>query len=67
MSAGNERERWQRRAPLWRVRCLKCGLSQPWGKYGIRIGAASWKKCTIGWCSRCRGLHCHMIEKAPAD
>lgn len=56
----------ERRAPGWRVRCLKCGFTEPWGKYGVRRWAAG-RKWTLGWCSRCRGLHCHAIEKRPDD
>jgi hypothetical protein len=66
MSEG--RMRPQDRAPGWRVRCLKCGFSDDWGKYGIRRGAFG--KCyTVGWCSRCRWIRCHVIErpKATAD
>lgn len=43
----------QDQAPGWRVRCLKCGFSDGWGKYGIRRGAFG--KCyTVGWCFRSR-------------
>ncbi len=55
--------RYERRAPGWVIRCMRCGFTEPWGKYGIRIGAISWKKCTIGRCPRCRRFCCHAIEK----
>ncbi len=58
-----ELARWERRAPGWVVRCLKCGLTQPFGKYGIRLGAASVKKCTLGRCPRCKRICCHVVEK----
>jgi hypothetical protein len=70
---------YERRAPGWVIRCLKCGLTEPWGKYGIRLqdigrkwplgfsaffqvggGGVQW---TLGWCSRCRWIRCHVIEK----
>jgi hypothetical protein len=50
------------RAPGWQIRCLKCGFAEPWGKYGIRRGAAG-KSYTIGFCSQCRWLRFHVIEK----
>ena len=53
---------WERRAPGWAIRCLTCGLAEPWGKYGIRLGGAG-KPRTLGWCSRCRRFRCHVIEK----
>ncbi len=58
-------ESWERRAPGWRFRCLKCGYARPFGKYGVRRGAASYRKCMLGWCPRCKGLHCHRVEKRP--
>ncbi len=63
-----DRETWkrcQKRAPGWRVRCLRCGYKQHWGRFGIRRGAASWKKWTLGFCKRCRRIACHAIEKGP--
>jgi hypothetical protein len=54
---------YERRAPGWVVRCKRCGFTQPWGKYGILIGAASRKKFTVGRCSRCGRIGCHAIEK----
>ena len=44
------------------VRCLKCGFIEDWGKYGIRLGAVG-ENYTLGWCSRCRWIRCHVIEK----
>ncbi|MDY0165885.1 MAG: hypothetical protein RBS80_05030 [Thermoguttaceae bacterium] len=58
--------RWEKRAPGWQVRCLKCGYRQHWGKYGIRRGAVG-KKYTVGRCPRCKRWGCHVIEKHPAD
>jgi len=58
-----QRERWQARAPGWQIRCLKCDFTEPYGKYGIRLGAAG-KKYTLGYCSQCRGLRGFVIEKA---
>ncbi len=53
-------------APGWKVRCLKCGFTEDWGKYGIRIAGAG-KKYTLGWCSRCRWIRCHVIEKSKSQ
>ena len=58
---GETRDEYERRAPGWVVRCLKCGFTQPWGKYGIRIDGAG-RPRTWGWCSRCRWIRCHVIE-----
>jgi hypothetical protein len=52
----------QLRAPGWKIRCLKCGFTEDWGKYGIRRGAFG-RTYTLGWCSRCRWIRCHVIEK----
>jgi len=53
---------YELRAPGWDVRCLKCGFREPWGKYGIRRGAAG-RKYTLGRCSRCGRICCHVVEK----
>ncbi len=53
---------FEQRAPGWVIRCLKCGFTEPWGKYGIRLGAAG-RTWTLGWCARCRWVRCHVIEK----
>lgn len=53
----------QTRAPNWKIRCLKCGFTEDWGKYGVRRLAAG-KSYTLDWCSRCRWIRCHVIEKA---
>ena len=58
----NTCERYERRAPGWVVRCLTCGLTEPWGKYGIRKFAAG-RRWTLGWCARCRWIRCHVIER----
>lgn len=55
----------EKRAPGWQVRCTRCGFTEPWGKYGVRLGAASWKKYTIGRCAQCRRLGFHAIERRP--
>ena len=57
-------QQYEARAPGWVIRCMRCGFTEPFGKYGVRWGAYSYKKCTLGWCSRCRRLCCHAIEKA---
>jgi hypothetical protein len=50
-------------APGWRIRCLKCGFTEPWGKYGIRIGARG-TSYTLGRCDRCRWIRIHAVEKS---
>ena len=57
--------KWERRAPGWRLRCLKCGFSEPFGKYGVRLYAASYKKCVPGRCARCRRLGCMAASAIP--
>ena len=56
------RDEYERRAPGWDVRCLKCGFKEPWGKYGIRRWAIG-RAWTLGRCSRCGKICCHIIEK----
>jgi hypothetical protein len=58
-------EQCEHRAPGWVIRCLRCGLTEPWGKYGVRMHAWSYKQYTIGRCHRCRRICCHAIEKRP--
>ncbi len=53
----------EERAPGWQVRCRKCGWTEPWGKYGIRLAAAG-RSYTIGWCARCRWIRIHVIERS---
>ena len=55
----------EKRAPGWQVRCARCGFTEPWGTYGIRLGAVSWKKYTIGRCEKCGRIGFHAIERAP--
>ena len=52
----------ERRAPGWQIRCTKCGLTEPWGKYGVRLFAIG-TTYTIGWCNTCRWIRFHAIEK----
>ena len=56
-------EKYEKRAPGWQIRCCKCDHTEHFGKYGIRIGAVSWKKFNISWCSQCRWLRFHAVEK----
>jgi len=60
-----ELQHWEKRAPGWQIRCLKCGFTEPWGKYGIRLGAFG-KKYTFGFCSQCRWIRIHVVEKKHA-
>jgi hypothetical protein len=58
---------YERRAPGWVMRCKRCGFTEPWGKHGIRLGAISWKKCTLARCGRCGRVGCHAIERRKTD
>jgi hypothetical protein len=53
---------YERRAPGWVVRCLKCGFTEPWGKYGFRRGAWG-REWRLRRCPRCGRFCCHVIEK----
>lgn len=53
----------EQRAPGWQIRCRKCGFTEPWGKYGIRLAAAG-TEYTVGWCAKCRWIRTHAIERA---
>lgn len=55
------------RAPGWQIRCTRCGFTEHWGNYGIRLGAFSWKKYTIGRCANCNRIGFHAIEKRPKN
>ncbi len=63
----NQLSEYERRAPGWVVRCLRCGFTEPWGKYGIRLCAASWMKFTIGCCSHCGRIFFHLIQKRKTE
>lgn len=52
----------EERAPGWQIRCLKCGNTEPWGKYGIRLGARG-KGFTFGRCPKCRRFWFAAVEK----
>ncbi|HRX85216.1 MAG TPA: hypothetical protein P5572_09390 [Phycisphaerae bacterium] len=57
-------EKYERRAPGWDIRCLKCGFAEPAGKYMIRLWATNrGGECRLHRCRRCRRLCCHSIEK----
>lgn len=54
-------------APGWQVRCTGCGWARDASEVGIiRLGAWSWKKFTLGWCSRCRRWRFLAIERKPS-
>ncbi|MEN6503268.1 MAG: serine/threonine-protein kinase [Planctomycetaceae bacterium] len=57
-----QQETYERRAPGWVIRCKTCGLTEPWGKYGVRL-LGKGRNWTLGWCSRCRWIRCHVIEQ----
>ena len=53
----------EKNAPGWDVRCCRCGFTEPWGKYGIRIGAWSWKCYKVKSCPSCHRFGFHALEK----
>ncbi|MCE9619198.1 MAG: hypothetical protein K8R92_04745 [Planctomycetes bacterium] len=52
-------------APGWQIRCVRCGFTDPLGKYGVRLGAASVGKYTLGRCKSCKRFAFFAIEKRP--
>lgn len=54
--------RYEQRAPGWDIRCLKCGFTEPAGKYMIRKWAAG-RKYTFGRCRRCGRWGCHVVMR----
>jgi hypothetical protein len=54
---------YEQRAPSWEIRCLKCGFTEYWGKYGIRLGVGLGRSWTLARCQRCGRFCCHVIEK----
>jgi hypothetical protein len=46
----------------WRITATGFRFTEPWGKYGVRLGGAG-RPRTWGWCSRCQWTRCHVIEK----
>lgn len=44
---------WEKRAPGWVMQCKKCGMEEPFGKYGIRLKACG-TKWNFGRCPHCR-------------
>lgn len=46
-------QKWEKRAPGWIIRCNRCDLEEPFGKYGILRKSAG-RKRSFGRC-----LHCH--------
>ena len=55
----------EERAPGWKIRCLKCGFTDDYGKYGIRQKAFG-KSYTFGRCPKCRRFRFAIIEKVKA-
>ena len=51
-------------APGWMMRCASCGYTRPAAEAGmVRVGAASWKKYTLGRCTRCNRFRIFAIER----
>jgi serine/threonine-protein kinase len=52
----------------WRLRCTKCGKTRSLASVGgVRIGAASKGKFTLGWCSVCRAFRSVAVEWGEID
>ncbi len=45
--------KWEKKAPGWTIRCNRCGLEEPFGKYGSLYKSAV-RKRNFGRCPRCR-------------
>ncbi|MFR2948099.1 MAG: hypothetical protein ACLTNK_01960 [Akkermansia muciniphila] len=45
--------KWEKKAPGWTIRCNRCGLEEPFGKYGILYKSAG-RKRNFARCPRCR-------------
>ena len=54
----------EQRAPGWQIRCRKCNFTQPYGKYGFRLGAIG-TKYTFGRCPNCRRWSWAIVERMP--
>jgi hypothetical protein len=52
----------KKKDPGWRIRCLKCGFTEPHSKPGGRLGIAG-RKYISGRCPNCRRVRFHVIEK----
>jgi hypothetical protein len=50
-------------APGWQIRCPSCGKTKPYGAVGIRLGAASYGKRILAWCSQCRWFRFAIVER----
>ena len=48
--------KWEKKAPGWTIRCNRCGLEEPFGKYGILYKSAG-RKRNFARCPRCRKRH----------
>lgn len=52
-------------APGWQITCPRCGRSRPYGKFGIRLGAASIGKRALAWCTQCQRFRMARVEREP--
>ncbi len=57
--------KWESRAPGWVICCSKCGLEEPFGKYGIRRTAAG-KPRVLMRRPRSRKFSWHRISRKDA-
>ena len=57
----------QRESEAWKIRCTACGRQKSvWSAGGVRYGASSGVKHTLGFCSGCHGLRMLKIYR-PSD
>jgi hypothetical protein len=55
-------------APGWVVRCRKCGKVRKADEAGVlRVGSISSISYTIDWCSECRRLRWHVVERESTE
>lgn len=55
-------QKWEKRAPSWRLRCWHCSFDEPFGKYGIRKHAAGTKRM-FACCPQCKKWTCMIIDR----
>jgi Zn finger protein HypA/HybF involved in hydrogenase expression len=56
----------KKRAPGWRIRCLKCDFAEPWSKPGAGRKAVG-PEYISGRCPQCKRIRFRVIEKVPTE
>jgi len=55
-------------APGWVVRCTKCGKIRKADEAGIvRVGSVASFSYTLDWCSNCRKIRFHVVERESVE